>query len=83
MSNRVPKKKETLSDEPFSYRAFKDDRVQLLYRGHVVETLAATEGRRFLAKVDTASPRVAQRLMAKATRNFKRGNERLAKSKRP
>ena len=82
MIDRMPKKKEPLSDEPFSYRTLKDDRVQLLYRGRVVETLAATAGRSFLAKVIAASPRAAQRLMAIATKNFKRGNERLAKSKR-
>ena len=71
-----------LADEPFSYRELKDDRVQLMYRGRIVETLSGAAGRKFLALVEGASAEEAQLLMARATKNFKRGNERLAKSKR-
>jgi hypothetical protein len=71
-----------LAHEPFSYRELKDDRVQLLYEGRVVETLAGAVGRKFLARIEGASAEEAQLLMARATKNFKRGNERLAKNKR-
>jgi hypothetical protein len=62
-------------DEPFSYRAQKDGRVRIAYHGTVVTTLAGKEATRFLVMVD-ADPDAAQLLMAKATGNFKHGNER-------
>jgi hypothetical protein len=41
----------------------------------MVTTLAGKEAERFLAKI-AADPGAAQMVMAKATGNFKRGNER-------
>jgi hypothetical protein len=63
-----------LQDEPFSFRAQKDGTVRIAFHGTVVTTLAGKEAARFLARVD-ADPGAAQLLMAKATGNFKRGNE--------
>lgn len=60
----------------FSYRAQKDGTVRITWRGRVVTTLAGKEAARFLARVDGAGPGQAQLAMAKATGNFKRGNER-------
>lgn len=62
-------------EAPFSYRAQKDGTVRIAYHGTVVTTLAGKEATRFLGRVD-ADPDAAQLLMAKATGNFKRGNER-------
>jgi hypothetical protein len=62
----------------FSYRAHKDGTVRIAYRGKVVTTLAGKEAARFLARVDGADEEQAQLAMAKATGNFKRGNERRA-----
>lgn len=64
-----------LEDEPFSFRAQKDGTVRIAYHGTTVTTLAGKEAARFLARVD-ADPDTAQLVMAKATGNFKRGNER-------
>jgi len=60
----------------FSFRAHKDGTVRIAYHGKVVITLAGKEATRFLARVDGADPNQAQLVMAKATGNFKRGNER-------
>jgi hypothetical protein len=60
----------------FSYRAHKDGTVRIAYRGKVVTTLAGERAARFLARVAGADAASAQQLMARATGNFKRGNER-------
>jgi hypothetical protein len=60
----------------FSFRAHKDGTVRIAYRDKVVTTLAGKEAARFLTRVDGADPDQAQMAMAKATGNFKRGNER-------
>ncbi len=70
----------SLSEEPFSYRQIKGDRVQLFYRQRIVETLAGSAAEKFVRRVGGASPREAQLLMARATGNFKRGNERPSKN---
>jgi hypothetical protein len=62
--------------EVFSFRAHKDGTVRIAYRGKVVTTLAGKEASRFLARVAGAQPDQVQMAMAKATGNFKRGNER-------
>jgi hypothetical protein len=64
-------------DHVFSYRAHKDGTVRIAYRGKVVTTLAGKEAARFLSRVAGADAAQAQLVMAKATGNFKRGNERL------
>ena len=63
-------------EDDFSFRAHKDGTVRIAYRGKVVTTLAGKDASRFLARVDRADPEQAQLAMAKATGNFKRGNER-------
>jgi hypothetical protein len=65
-----------LSMDSFSFRAHKDGTVRIAHRGKVVTTLAGKEAARFLARVDGADRDQAQLVMAKATGNFKRGNER-------
>jgi hypothetical protein len=60
----------------FSFRVYKDGTVHIAFRGKVVTTLAGKEAARFLARVDGADTDQAQLAMAKATGNFKRGNER-------
>ena len=71
----MSREEDTLEDEPFSFRAQKDGTVRIAYHGRVVTTLAGKDASRFLARVG-ANPDAAQLLMAKATGNFKRGNER-------
>ena len=63
-------------DLGFSYRAHKDGTLRIAWRGKVVTTLARKEAERFLARVAGTDAAQAQQLMARATGNFKRGNER-------
>lgn len=60
----------------FTYRAQKDGTVRIARTGRVVTTLAGKDAVRFLARVATADDTEAQLIMAKATGNYKRGNER-------
>ncbi len=63
-------------DGVFSYRAHKDGTVRIAWRGRVVTTLAGKEAARFRLRIEGADREQAQLLMAKATGNFKHGNER-------
>ena len=67
-----------LGDEPFEYRATKDGRVRITFRGRVVTTLAGPAAERFLARAQAAGAEeeALQQLMARATGHFKHGNER-------
>ncbi|MGZ8687808.1 MAG: hypothetical protein ACXWZP_05205 [Gaiellaceae bacterium] len=58
----------------FSYTAAKDDAVRISWNGRVVTTLRGDRARRFLDEVEQGGDE--QLAMAKATGNFKRGNER-------
>ena len=57
----------------FAYQASKDDTVRISWNGRVVTTLRGDEALRFLDEVEAGDE---QLVMAKATGNFKRGNER-------
>jgi hypothetical protein len=57
----------------FSYQASKDDTVRISWKGRVVTTLRGREAVRFLDEIERGDE---QLVMAKATGNFKRGNER-------
>jgi len=73
-----------LSQQPFSYR-HTGSRVTILYFDKSVKTLAGTEAEKFLEKAshlsDGNTAKQLQLLMAKASGNFKRGNERRVTSK--
>jgi uncharacterized protein YqiB (DUF1249 family) len=60
----------------FSWQPTKDGRVRISRDGRVVTTLAGESARRFSARIESANPEAAQQLMARATGNYKRGNER-------
>jgi len=66
-------------EDAFTFRAVKDGAVRIAYRGKVVTTLAGNDASRFLARIDVADADQAQRIMAKATGNFKHGNERRSR----
>ena len=66
----------SLSDEPFRFVRLKDDRVFLYHQNRHVITLAGAAARRFLDRASRLEGEPLQLLMAKATKNFKRGNER-------
>jgi hypothetical protein len=66
-------------DEPvFSYRVSKDGKVFIYWHGKQVTILKNAAAQKFISKItDLDDPQgEAQLAMAKATGNFKRGNER-------
>jgi hypothetical protein len=65
-----------LKERPFSYRARKDGTVEISYKRRPVTTLAGKLAENFVAATEESSADELQFLMAKATGNFKRGNER-------
>jgi hypothetical protein len=60
----------------FSWRAGKDGVVRISRAGRVVTALRGEAARRFISRVEAADPEAAQQLMARATGNYRRGNER-------
>lgn len=70
-------KRGKLDEGVFSYQAIQDGRVLLYWMGRHVKTLAGKDAQKFLTAIDTCqTEKDAQLVMAKATGNFKRGNER-------
>ena len=65
-----------LASEPFSYAARADGSIVIHYHTAPVTLLRGKTAARFMTRVSTADPAAAQQLMARATGNFKRGNER-------
>lgn len=63
-------------DSDFSFRIARDGSVFLSWRGRVVKTLRGANAAKFAERAAGLGPAAAQLLMAKATGNFKRGNER-------
>lgn len=66
----------TFEEEVFSYLASKDGKVFLYWHTKQVKVLKGEEARQFIARIDGLDNQAAQLLMAKATGNFKRGNEK-------
>jgi hypothetical protein len=64
------------TDPDFDYRLVKNGNVHISWRGRHVVTLAGQKATAFRARIETAGDGEAQLLMARATGNFKRGNER-------
>ena len=65
----------SLEDDPFSYRVTKDGRVLVSRGGRLVVTVAGARAERLAALLgedDTQD----QELLARATGNYRRGNER-------
>jgi hypothetical protein len=65
-----------LAHEPFSFRTTKDGRILISFEGRVVTKVAGRLGERLASKLRAADPVGVQQLLARATGNFKHGNER-------
>lgn len=65
-----------LDEDVFSCRITKDGKVFLSWHGKQVTILSGKRAADFIAAIGGASDKEAQLLMAKATGNFKHGNER-------
>ena len=64
-------------DEPvFSYRVSKDGKVFICWHGKPVTILKNSAAQKFIGKIADLDDQQAQLAMAKATGNFKWGNER-------
>jgi hypothetical protein len=66
-----------LDDAPFRFTVTKGGRVRISWRSRVVTTVAGAAATRLTASLDAADDEEqVQQLLARATGNFKRGNER-------
>jgi hypothetical protein len=70
-----------LGSLPFSYATRADGSIVISYHAAPVTILRGRAAERFSTRVDGADGAAAQQLMARATGNFKRGNERVAKGR--
>jgi hypothetical protein len=62
----------------FRFQTSKDGKVFIYWTNRLVTTLSGNQARQFMAKANQADETGIQMLMAKATGNFKRGNERTS-----
>ena len=69
-------KPDPLASLPFSYATRRDGSILISYHEAPVTILRGRSAERFAARVADADPAASQQLMARATGNFKRGNER-------
>ncbi|MEZ4590424.1 MAG: hypothetical protein R3D55_04685 [Chloroflexota bacterium] len=69
-------KRGILDDEIFTYREGKDNKVFIFWYRKQVKILKGKQAQKFMAKIAGVPHKEAQLIMAKATGNFKRGNER-------
>ena len=65
-----------LEAQPFSYRASKDGQIFISWQGKTVTIVKGDAAERMLVKLKQADERTVQLILAKATGNFKHGNER-------
>ncbi len=72
-------KKNVLSGDSFDAKETKDGKVLLYYEGRHIETLTGAAAAKFSKRMAGADHRTQQLLIAKATKNFKRGNEKAGK----
>jgi hypothetical protein len=63
--------------EQFSYRVTKDRKVLIYWQGRRVVVITGARAQKLLAELPGMDPAQEQLALAKATGNFKRGNERL------
>jgi len=81
MDNPIDKRG-VLDEEVFAYRITKDRKVFISYHGKQVTTLSGNKAEAFIADISGTQGKEAQLVMAKATGNFKRGNEKAYKRRK-
>ena len=74
-------REDPLAEEPFSYVTRSDGSIVIRYHAAPITILRGKSAERFVARAATADTAQAQQLMARATGNFKRGNERDARKR--
>ena len=66
----------TFDAEPFDWRVTADSRVLVSRGGKQVVVVAGESGAKLATQLETADDERTQQLLARATGNYKRGNER-------
>jgi len=66
----------SLAPDTFTYAVTKDGRIRISHHGRVVTTVAGQAAARLSERLKGAGKADEQQLLARATGNFKRGNER-------
>jgi hypothetical protein len=65
-----------LAEDPFTYRVAKDGRVLIDRGARTITVVAGNAGKALASKLDGADADDVQQLLARATGNYRRGNER-------
>jgi hypothetical protein len=65
-----------LEDDPFDWRATKDGQLLVSRGGRVVTTVRGAAAAKLLGRLERADDEETQHLLARATGNYKHGNER-------
>lgn len=69
-------KRGILDQQIFSYKITKDGKAMISWHGKQVTVLSGKKAQAFIAAISGADGKDAQLIMARATGNFKRGNEK-------
>jgi hypothetical protein len=65
-----------MANDPFDYRVDKSGTVRIFWGGRCVTVVGGDNARKLAAKLASADEAGVQRLLQRATGNFKHGNER-------
>jgi hypothetical protein len=65
-----------LEDDPFDWRVTKDGQLLVSRGGRVVTTVRGSAAAKLLGRLERAADDEAQQILARATGNYKHGNER-------
>jgi hypothetical protein len=65
-----------LEDHPFDYQITKDKRILISFHGKVVTILAGLQAQKLITHLINEDEEQIQLVLARATGNFKHGNER-------
>lgn len=65
-----------MANDPFDYRVDKSGTVRIFWGGRCVTVVRGDNARKLAAKLAAADEAGMQRLLQRATGNFKHGNER-------
>ena len=63
-------------EDVFTHRITRDGKVLLSWQGRVVTTVAGSKAQKLIERLDRSDRRETQHLLARATGNFRHGNER-------
>jgi hypothetical protein len=66
----------TFDAQPFEWRVIADSKVMVSRGGRRVVVVAGARGAKLATQLETADGELAQQLLARATGNYKRGNEK-------